>query len=106
MSWKYARRSAATRISPERMYDLVRRPVITEKATPGREHNQVAFDVPLDATKPEIKAAVEGLFKVKVKAVNTLRTEGQDQALPRPHRPAQRLEEGDRDAWPRATPST
>ena len=50
----------------------------------------------MDATKPEIKAAVEGLFKVKVKAVNTLHREGQDQAFPRPARRAERLEEGDR----------
>ena len=76
MSWKYARRSAATKVSQERMYDLVRRPVVTEKSTRASEHNQVVFVVPHDATKPEIKLAVEGLFKVKVKAVNTLRTEG------------------------------
>lgn len=59
-----------------RMYALVRRPVITEKATLLSEHNQVSFRVPLDATKPEIKAAVEGLFSVKVTAVNTLRQKG------------------------------
>ena len=76
MSWKYARRSAATKVSPERMYDLVRRPVVTEKSNRASEHNQVVFVVPNDATKPEIKLAIEGLFKVKVKAVNTLRTEG------------------------------
>jgi large subunit ribosomal protein L23 len=58
------------------MYELVRLPVITEKSTRGSEHNQVTFRVPLDATKPEIKAAVEGLFKVKVKAVNTVRVAG------------------------------
>lgn len=63
-------------VSKERMYDLIRTPVITEKATMGSEHNQVTFRVPLDATKPEIKAAVEGLFNVKVKAVNTLRQLG------------------------------
>ena len=63
-------------LSRERMYELVRAPVITEKSTHGSEHNQVTFRVPLDATKPEIKAAVEGLFKVKVKAVNTLRVRG------------------------------
>lgn len=62
--------------SQERMYDLVREPVITEKATLGSEHNQVTFRVPLSASKPEIKAAVEGLFEVKVKAVNTLRQKG------------------------------
>jgi large subunit ribosomal protein L23 len=54
------------------MYELVRRPVITEKSTGGSEHGQVTFEVPLDASKPEIKAAVEGLFNVKVKAVNTI----------------------------------
>jgi len=64
------------KVSPERMYDLVRSPVVTEKSTLGSQHNQVTFRVPLDASKPEIKAAVEGLFKVKVKAVNTLRLEG------------------------------
>ena len=63
-------------ISSERMYEVVRSPVITEKATLASEHNQVVFRVALDASKPEIKSAVEGLFKVKVKAVNTLRTDG------------------------------
>jgi len=58
-------------LSKERMYDIIRTPVITEKATMGSEHNQVTFRVPLTATKPEIKAAVEGIFGVKVKAVNT-----------------------------------
>jgi large subunit ribosomal protein L23 len=62
--------------SKERMYDIVRRPLITEKSTSVSEHNQVIFEVLLDATKPEIKAAVEGLFGVKVKAVNTLRQQG------------------------------
>ena len=63
-------------ISKLRAYDLVRSPVITEKATMGSEHNQVTFRVPLDATKGEIKAAVESVFNVKVKAVNTLRQLG------------------------------
>ena len=57
-------------------YDIVLSPVITEKATLGSEHNQVTFKVAIDASKPEIKAAVEGLFDVKVKAVNTLRQQG------------------------------
>ncbi len=70
------RYSGKVTISRERMYELVRAPVITEKTTRGSEHNQVTFRVPLDASKPEIKAAVEGLFKVKVKAVNTLRVAG------------------------------
>ena len=64
------------KVSAERMYDLVRSPVITEKATMGSEHNQVTFRVPLDADKREIKLAVETLFKVKVTAVNTLVAEG------------------------------
>ena len=63
-------------ISKMRAYDIVRSPVITEKATMGSEHNQVTFRVPLDASKGEIKAAIEIVFNVKVKAVNTLRQLG------------------------------
>ncbi len=63
-------------ISKERMYEVVRAPVITEKATLGSEHNQVTFRVAPDATKNEIKAAIEGLFDVKVRAVNTSRMKG------------------------------
>jgi large subunit ribosomal protein L23 len=63
-------------LSRERMYDLVRSPVITEKATRVTEYNQVTFKVSLDASKPEIKAAVEGLFGVTVLAVNTIRVQG------------------------------
>lgn len=63
-------------LTPERMYDIVRAPIITEKSTAASEHNKVMFRVPLDATKREVKAAVEGLFKVKVTAVNTIRTKG------------------------------
>ena len=50
--------------------------MITEKATRGSEFNQVTFRVRLDATKPEIKVAVEKLFKVKVTGVNTVRQNG------------------------------
>lgn len=57
-------------------YDIIRSPVITEKATIAAEHNKVVFNVLKTATKPEIKAAVEALFKVKVKAVNTLVRKG------------------------------
>ena len=63
-------------VTKEEMYRIVRAPVITEKATRGSEHNQVTFKVALDASQPEIKAAIEGLFGVKVKAVNTLVTQG------------------------------
>ncbi|MFC3053355.1 50S ribosomal protein L23 [Kordiimonas pumila] len=57
-------------------YDVIKSPVITEKATLGSENNQITFKVAIDASKPEIKAAVEALFSVKVKKVNTLRQEG------------------------------
>ena len=69
-------KSETTTVSKERKYEVIRRPVVTEKSTLGSEHNQVTFVVPLDATKPEIKAAIEDIFKVKVKAVNTLRQKG------------------------------
>jgi large subunit ribosomal protein L23 len=57
-------------------YDLIRRPIITEKATMASEHGAVVFEVAMDATKPEIKKAIEALFNVKVKAVNTTVTKG------------------------------
>lgn len=57
-------------------YDVILSPVITEKATLASEANQVIFRVNPKATKPEIKAAIEGLFKVKVKAVNTVVRKG------------------------------
>ncbi|KZK78954.1 50S ribosomal protein L23 [Pseudovibrio sp. W64] len=57
-------------------YDKIVSPVITEKATFASEENKVVFKVALTATKPEIKAAVEALFGVKVKAVNTLVRKG------------------------------
>ena len=65
-------------ISRARMYEVIRSPLVTEKSTHQSEHSQISFKVSLDATKPEIKQAVEGLFKVKVKAVNTLRVEGKN----------------------------
>jgi large subunit ribosomal protein L23 len=52
-------------------HDIIRAPVITEKSTLVSEYNQVIFKVAKDASKPEIKAAVERLFNVKVRAVNT-----------------------------------
>ena len=60
----------------EWMYEVISRPHITEKATLGSEHNQVTFVVAKTATKPQIKAAVETLFGVKVKGVNTLNQAG------------------------------
>ncbi len=64
------------RLSVARKHAILLAPLITEKATRVSEHNQVMFRVVIDATKPEIKAAVEDLFKVKVKAVNTIRQQG------------------------------
>ena len=57
-------------------YDLLRRPIITEKATNASESGAVVFEVSMNATKPEIKKAVEELFKVKVKGVNTVVAKG------------------------------
>ena len=57
-------------------YDTIIAPVITEKSTYASEHNKVVFKVANKATKPEIKAAVEALFNVKVTGVNTLVTKG------------------------------
>lgn len=58
------------------LYDVIRKPVITEKATMASEHNGLVFEVSIDANKPLIKEAVETLFNVKVKAVNTTVTKG------------------------------
>lgn len=63
-------------LSREAMYRIIRSPVVTEKATAVSERNQVVFRVALSATKSEIKAAVEGLFGVKVLGVNTLVAKG------------------------------
>ena len=57
-------------------YDLLRRPIITEKATNASESGAVVFEVSKNATKPAIKRAVEELFKVKVKGVNTVIAKG------------------------------
>jgi large subunit ribosomal protein L23 len=57
-------------------YDTIIKPVITEKATLLSEHNKVVFRVPLEATKDEVKQAVERLFNVKVGSVNTIRHKG------------------------------
>ncbi len=59
-----------------RHYDVIVSPVITEKSTLASESNQVMFNVAKNASKPEIKQAVEALFDVKVKAVNTLVRKG------------------------------
>jgi large subunit ribosomal protein L23 len=70
-----SRRKAAG-LPREAMYDIIRSPVITEKATMLSERSQVVFRVAIGATKPEIKVAVETLFGVKVTGVNTLVQKG------------------------------
>ena len=57
-------------------YDLIKKPIITEKATMASENGAVVFQVAMDATKPMIKEAVEAVFGVKVKAVNTTIAKG------------------------------
>jgi large subunit ribosomal protein L23 len=64
-----------------RHYDVILSPIITEKATVASEKNQVMFKVARNATKPQIKEAVEKLFDVKVKAVNTLVRKGKLKAF-------------------------
>ena len=58
------------------LYDVIRRPVVTEKSTMASEANALVFEVAIGANKPLIKQAVEALFNVKVKAVNTVLTKG------------------------------
>jgi large subunit ribosomal protein L23 len=67
--------------SDPRHYDVILAPVITEKATTASEHSQVVFKVARDATKPQIKEAVEKLFDVKVRAVNTNVRKGKVKAV-------------------------
>lgn len=60
----------------EWMYEIISQPHVTEKATMGSEHNQLTFIVPTTATKPKIKKAIEVLFGVEVKGVNTMVQKG------------------------------
>ena len=75
MSWKFLNKKA---VSDERLYNVLRAPVITEKATLGSENNQVVFKVADDANKHEIKVAVETLFKVSVESVKTVVVKGKE----------------------------
>ncbi|WP_456299878.1 50S ribosomal protein L23 [Falsiroseomonas oryzae] len=81
-------------MTAERMYQVIVSPVVTEKATRLNEFSQVTFRVALDATKPEIKAAVEKLFSVKVEAVNTVVMKGKTKRF--------RGREGRRSDWKKA----
>lgn len=76
MSSTISKPKAAPAISKERMYQCILSPLVTEKATAMSETGQYGFRVAIDATKPEIKQAIEGLFGVSVMAVNTLVVKG------------------------------
>ncbi len=71
-----ARKVGEVKISKATAYDIILKPIITEKATMANENGQVTFAVPVTATKPEIRTAVEMLFGVDVKAVNTILLKG------------------------------
>ena len=75
MSWKFYQGSSFS-ISKERAYSIIRSPIITEKSSMGLERNETTFRVSMDASKPEIKAAIEMLFDVKVESVNSLIQKG------------------------------
>lgn len=68
-------------VSEERMYSIIKRPLITEKTTGMGVNGQVGFEVAMDASKPEIKAAVEMIFKVKVTDVKTLVRKGKNKVF-------------------------
>lgn len=89
-----AEKPRGVQLSAERMYQVIVAPVVTEKATRLNELSQVTFRVALDATKPEIKAAVEKLFSVKVEAVNTVVMKGKTKRF--------RGREGRRSDWKKA----
>jgi large subunit ribosomal protein L23 len=88
MSASISKPKAAPKISGERMYQTLLSPLVTEKATLMSEKGQYAFRVANDATKPEIKQAVEGLFGVSVVDVNTLVVKGKSKRFK--GRPGQR----------------
>ncbi len=72
-----------TTLSPksERVYDVIKSPTVTEKSTEGTSQNRYSFKAAPDATKNEIKVAVETLFKVKVETVNTLNQTGKEKTF-------------------------
>jgi large subunit ribosomal protein L23 len=71
-----AKAKEAKPVLTEKIYNTLKAPIVTEKSMMGSQNGQVTFRVPLEATKPEIKKAVEALFEVKVTAVNTILTKG------------------------------
>jgi large subunit ribosomal protein L23 len=87
-------RPRGAQLSAERMYQVIVAPLVTEKATRLNELSQVTFRVAIDATKPEIKAAVQKLFSVEVEAVNTVVMKGKTKRF--------RGREGKRSDWKKA----
>ncbi len=82
-----------------KLYNIIRAPRVSEKTARLQEvSNQYVFEVATDATKADIKVAVEKLFDVKVEAVNVRERQGQEQVLPFPHWQPRRLAQGVRDA--------
>lgn len=73
---RFVERDKKRPLGKQRMFDIIRAPLLTEKSTRCSENSQYVFEVLLDANKIEIKQAVEKLFSVSVKAVNTVRTKG------------------------------
>lgn len=73
---KKASKAKAAAVSDGKLYDIISRPLVTEKSTTALEQNKVTFKVPVAATKPRIKQAVEELFGVTVVGVNTILTKG------------------------------
>jgi len=73
---KTAVKKKDVKVLTETLYQMIRSPLVTEKATMGSQHNQLTFRVPLDANKTIIKDAVQSVFKVKVVAVNTSTQKG------------------------------
>ena len=100
-----ARKVGNVTISKAAAYDTILRPIITEKATLANENGQVTFAVPVTATKPEIKAAVEMLFDVEVKAVNTILLKGKTSSRAGPQRTEHELLEPTYSAASRSSTS-
>ena len=75
-------------------YDIIRSPVVTEKSTLASEHGQIVFDVAVDATKSDIKVAIEQIFGVNVKAVNVVNVKGKSKAF--------KFRQGRRGDWRKA----
>jgi large subunit ribosomal protein L23 len=73
---KKATESKGSVLASARLYDVIVRPVVTEKSTAASEQNKLTFKISPTATKKDVKAAVEAIFSVKVKKVNTINVEG------------------------------